>query len=75
MSGVAAVVLAGGSGTRMGADRNKVLLTLRGELFAGDGAEHVAGDVTGIDGEVLARDLAAALLERAPPAVRSGFGG
>ena len=29
--GVAAVVLAGGSGTRMGADRNKVLLTLAGE--------------------------------------------
>ena len=31
MSGVAAVVLAGGSGTRMGTDRNKVLLTLGGE--------------------------------------------
>lgn len=31
MSGVAAVVLAGGSGTRLGAGRNKVLLDLAGE--------------------------------------------
>ncbi len=31
MPGTAAVVLAGGSGTRVGADRNKVLLTLGGE--------------------------------------------
>jgi hydroxymethylbilane synthase len=51
------------------------LLTLRGELFSEDGAEHVAGDASGADGEALARDLASALLERAPAAVRAGFGG
>jgi hydroxymethylbilane synthase len=51
------------------------LLSLRGELFSEDGAEHVAGDATGVDDEALARDLAAALLGRAPPAVRAGFGG
>jgi len=51
------------------------LLHLRGELFSEDGAEHVAGDATGTDGAALARDLASALLERAPPAVRAGFGG
>ncbi|MGN6818863.1 MAG: hydroxymethylbilane synthase [Sphingomonas sp.] len=50
-------------------------LTLRGELFSEDGAEHVAGDAAGLDGEALARDLATALLERATPAVRAGFGG
>ena len=51
------------------------LLALRAELFSEDGAEHVAGDAAGPDGEALARDLAAALLERAPAAVRAGFGG
>jgi hydroxymethylbilane synthase len=51
------------------------LITLRAELFSEDGAEHIAADASGPDGEALARDLAAALLGRAPPAVRSGFGG
>lgn len=50
-------------------------VTLRAELFSEDGAEHVAGDVSGVDGEALAHDLATALLDRAPPSVRSGFGG
>jgi hydroxymethylbilane synthase len=50
-------------------------ITLRAELFSEDGAEHIAADASGLDGEALARDLAAALLDRAPPAVRSSFGG
>ncbi|QDZ08901.1 hydroxymethylbilane synthase [Sphingomonas panacisoli] len=50
-------------------------VTLRAELFSEDGAEHVAADASGPDGEALARDLARALLDRAPPAVRAGFGG
>jgi hydroxymethylbilane synthase len=50
-------------------------ITLRAELFSEDGAEHIAADASGPDGEALARDLADALLDRAPPAVRSGFGG
>jgi hydroxymethylbilane synthase len=51
------------------------LLTLRAELLAEDGSDHVAGDVTGSDGQALARDLAGALLARATPAIRAGFGG
>jgi hydroxymethylbilane synthase len=50
-------------------------IALRAELYSEDGAEHVAGDVSGVDGDALARDLARALLERAPRSVRSGFGG
>jgi hydroxymethylbilane synthase len=50
-------------------------LRLRAELLSEDGAEHVAGDATGNDGDVLARDLASALLDRASPAIRAGFGG
>lgn len=50
-------------------------ISLRAELYSEDGAEYVAGDVSGTDGAALARDLASALLKRAPPAVRSGFGG
>jgi hydroxymethylbilane synthase len=50
-------------------------ITLRAELYSEDGAEHIAGDVSGPDGDALAIDLASALLERAPPRVRSGFGG
>jgi hydroxymethylbilane synthase len=51
------------------------MITLRAELFSEDGAEHIAADASGPDGDALARDLAAALLDRAPPAVRNGFGG
>jgi hydroxymethylbilane synthase len=50
-------------------------VTLRTELLSEDGAEHVAADASGPDGEALARDLARALLDRAPPSVRAGFGG
>ena len=50
-------------------------LRLRAELLSEDGADHVAGDATGNDGDVLARDLASALLDRASPAIRAGFGG
>jgi hydroxymethylbilane synthase len=50
-------------------------VTLRAELFSEDGTDHVAADASGPDGEVLARDLAHALLDRAPPSVRAGFGG
>ena len=50
-------------------------ITLRAELFSEDGAEHVAADASGTDGEILARDTARALLDRAPPSVRAGFGG
>jgi hydroxymethylbilane synthase len=50
-------------------------IVLRAELFSEDGTEHIAADASGVEGEALARDLAAALLDRAPPAVRSGFGG
>jgi len=50
-------------------------VTLRAELFSEDGAEHIAADASGPDGEALARDLARALLDRAPPMVRAGFGG
>ncbi|MBS0479346.1 MAG: hydroxymethylbilane synthase [Proteobacteria bacterium] len=49
-------------------------VALRAELFSEDGAEHVAADASGPDGETLARDLARALLARAPPSVRAGFG-
>ncbi|HEX7849148.1 MAG TPA: hydroxymethylbilane synthase [Sphingomonas sp.] len=48
---------------------------LRAELLSEDGGDHVAGDASGPDGEALARDLAGALLERATPAIRAGFGG
>jgi hydroxymethylbilane synthase len=51
------------------------MLTLRAELFSEDGGDHVAGDAEGTDGEALARDLAGALLDRASPLVRAGFGG
>ena len=47
---------------------------LRAELLSEDGGDHVAGDASGRDGEALARDLASALLERATPAIRAGFG-
>lgn len=50
-------------------------LHLRAELLSEDGADHVAGDAAGPDGAALARDLAKALLGRASPAVRAGFGG
>jgi hydroxymethylbilane synthase len=64
-------------------------LGLRAELLSEDGAEHVVAQAealrlsreeapaigAGQDGEALARDLARALLDRAPPAVRAGFGG
>lgn len=50
-------------------------LSLRAELLSEDGADHVAGDVSGLNGEALARDLASALFERASPAIRAGFGG
>ncbi len=64
-------------------------LSLRAELLSEDGAEHVVAEAealrlsreeapaigAGQDGEALARDLARALLDRAPPAVRAGFGG
>ena len=51
------------------------LISLRAELFSEDGAEHVAADASGADGETLARDLARALLDRAPPSVRAAFHG
>jgi hydroxymethylbilane synthase len=51
------------------------VVTLRAELLSEDGAEHVAADASGPEGEALARDLARALLDRAPAAVRAGFGG
>lgn len=50
-------------------------IRLRAELFSEDGAEHVAGEASGTDGAALAADLARALLGRASPAVRAGFGG
>jgi len=50
-------------------------VTLRAELLSEDGAEHIVADASGPDGELLARDLARALLDRAPPSVRAGFGG
>lgn len=49
-------------------------VTLRAQLLSEDGAEHVAADASGPDGEALARDLARALFDRASPAVRAGFG-
>ncbi len=63
-------------------------LTLRAELLSEDGAEHVTAEATALrlsreeapaiaasqDGEALARDLAQALLRRASPAIRAGFG-
>jgi hydroxymethylbilane synthase len=49
-------------------------VTLRAELLSEDGGDHVAGDASGPDGDALARDLASALLERATPAIRAGFG-
>lgn len=65
------------------------VVTLRAELFSEDGAEHVAAEAqalrlsreeapaiaASIDDHTLARDLARALLDRAPPSVRAGFGG
>ena len=51
------------------------IVILRAELFSEDGAEHIAADASGPDGDALARDLARALLDRAPPSVRAGFGG
>jgi len=50
-------------------------VVLRAELLSEDGAEHVAGETSGVDGEALAADLARDLLARASPAVRAGFGG
>ncbi|MBN8809101.1 MAG: hydroxymethylbilane synthase [Sphingomonas sp.] len=50
-------------------------VTLRAELFSEDGAEHVAAAAAGADGMALAADLARALLDAAPTAVRAGFGG
>jgi hydroxymethylbilane synthase len=51
------------------------MVTLRAELFSEDGKEHVAADASGPDGASLARDLARALLDRAPPPVRAAFRG
>ena len=51
------------------------MLTLRAELLSEDGHGHVSGDASGVDGYALARDLALALLDRAPASVRLGFGG
>ncbi len=64
-------------------------LSLRAELLSEDGAEHVAAEAealrlsreeapaiaASIDDATLARDLADALLDRASPSVRAGFGG
>lgn len=49
-------------------------LVLRAELLSADGAGQVAGDASGPDGAAMAHDLAMALLDRASPAVRAGFG-
>lgn len=43
-----AIVLAGGSGSRMGADRNKVLLTLRGEPVIARAVKAFSGLVDGV---------------------------
>ena len=51
------------------------VVTLRAELLSEHGSDHVVGEASGPDGEVLARDLASALFERATPAIRAGFAG
>ena len=43
-----AILLAGGSGARMGADRNKVLLPLRGESVIARAARAFSGLVEGM---------------------------
>jgi hydroxymethylbilane synthase len=49
------------------------MLTLRAELLAEDGSDHVAGRAEGTDGAALGTALAAELLTRAPTAVRQLF--
>lgn len=50
------------------------MLSLRAELLAEDGEAHVTGSIEGVVGEACGRELAAALLNRAPPAIRDLFG-
>ncbi|WP_375398785.1 hydroxymethylbilane synthase [uncultured Sphingomonas sp.] len=50
-------------------------VTLAAELYSEDGVGHIAADATGSDGEALARDLARALLVRAPATIRAAFAG
>ncbi len=49
------------------------MLTLRAELIAEDGSLHVDGTGEGTDGALIAAELAADLLARAPSSVRSLF--
>ncbi|WP_294218518.1 hydroxymethylbilane synthase [uncultured Sphingomonas sp.] len=49
------------------------MLTLRAELIAEDGSLHVDGTSEGTDGALIAAELAADLLARAPSSVRSLF--
>ena len=49
------------------------MLTLRAELIAEDGSLHVDGTGEGTDGALIAAELAADLLARAPSSVRSRF--
>jgi hydroxymethylbilane synthase len=49
------------------------MLTLRAELIAEDGSLFVDGSGEGTDGALIAAELAADLLARAPSSVRSLF--
>ena len=51
------------------------MLRLRAELLSGDGAECVAAEAEGVDGEALAAGMAMALLDRASPGLRALFAG